>query len=442
MSSEGFDSVLAEVLTRIVPSSQEQDRIHSISSELVSRISVSSAFKVELEGSVAKGTWLAGSPELDVFLLFPVGTPLSDMQKVTLQVGSAVLRDQRMSYAEHPYVRGFYDGIPVDLVPCYEVKSPSEMVSGVDRTPFHTRYINSHLTPEQKNQARLLKAFLKGLRVYGAEIRVRGFSGYAAEVMVDRFGGFRPVLEAAQGWRLGQNLGWQGRPDVLGLPDPVDPSRNVAASVSKRSFSLFVAASGFMLRRPSPNYFFPSELPAKKKDSSGLLVVRISPKRPGQVDDVLWGEIWRTLEGLSSSLIRRGVPVWDASAYVESDLVYLFFELESIRLPGRELVYGPPVHMQESALRFTDKWLESSELLRGPWVQDGRWMVIRKKAKAVKDIVMEITREGAGLGDAFGFGPGEAEVAVGNSAFALSRSDGYKRALLQFSGKMESFLNS
>jgi tRNA adenylyltransferase (EC 2.7.7.25) len=52
----------------------------------------------------------------------------------------------------------------------------------------------SNLHREQKDEVRLLKKFMKGIGVYGAEIKVKGFSGYVAELLVYFYDSFRNVL--------------------------------------------------------------------------------------------------------------------------------------------------------------------------------------------------------------------------------------------------------
>ncbi|HQQ25676.1 MAG TPA: nucleotidyltransferase domain-containing protein, partial [Methanomassiliicoccales archaeon] len=129
-----------------------------------------------LVGSVAKGTYV-GEPDIDLFVLFPEDVERKDLERVGLRIGQEVLGGETR-YAEHPYTHGEMDGFEVDLVPCYEVKDASQIRSAVDRTPFHTRFVLSHLDDGKRDQVLLLKQFMKGIGVYGAEAKVQGFSGY------------------------------------------------------------------------------------------------------------------------------------------------------------------------------------------------------------------------------------------------------------------------
>ncbi|MDG6220763.1 MAG: nucleotidyltransferase domain-containing protein, partial [Candidatus Thermoplasmatota archaeon] len=132
-------------------------------------------------GSLAKHTYMEGV-DIDLFVLFPPETPREELQRLGLEIGHSIITDGEERYAEHPYVHGFVDGHEVDVVPCYRLSSTADRMSAVDRTPFHTRYVLEHLSEEQRDHVILLKRFMKGVGVYGAEASVGGFSGYLCEL--------------------------------------------------------------------------------------------------------------------------------------------------------------------------------------------------------------------------------------------------------------------
>ena len=91
------------------------------------------------------------------------------------------------SYAEHPYIRGYYKNYKIEIVPCYKIEKASQKLSAVDRTPLHTQFIKENLKENQKKEVRLLKQFLIGIDWYGAEADVEGFSGYLCEILILTF---------------------------------------------------------------------------------------------------------------------------------------------------------------------------------------------------------------------------------------------------------------
>ena len=213
-----------------------------------------------LVGSAARGTWLAQDHDLDIFL----GVAPDGDLAAALEVARLVAVDYEEKYAEHPYVHAWVDGFDVDLVPCYLVVDASCLKSAVDRTPFHTRYVSQRIAGRE-DDVLLLKQFMKGIGVYGSELKVGGFSGYLAELLVLYYGSFRGVLQAASLWRPGTCIDLEGQgkkahDEPLIVVDPVDPNRNVAAALTLDKMLQFAAVSQTFLREPGLNFFFPKSL--------------------------------------------------------------------------------------------------------------------------------------------------------------------------------------
>ena len=151
--------------------------------------------EITLGGSYARGTWLKGSHDIDFFLLYPVDFPREKLESVAIRSATDAMTDYAVSmrYAEHPYVESFVDGIRVNIVPCYAV-APGQWRSSADRSPYHTKYIASKMDERLRLEVRLFKKFVKSARVYGAEVKIQGFSGYVSEVLTLKFGSFVNTL--------------------------------------------------------------------------------------------------------------------------------------------------------------------------------------------------------------------------------------------------------
>jgi tRNA nucleotidyltransferase (CCA-adding enzyme) len=183
-----MESVTRLILKKITPTPEEYRLVDAISHRLIAEIesvcqSLDIPAKVRVEGSVAKDTWLSDSPDIDVFIRLPTSIPRRELGEVGLTIAkkAAGNAEQLQRYAEHPYLAVTLDGYRVDIVPCYDAV-PGEWQSATDRTPFHTDYIKTHLTAALHEDVRLLKMFMQGVGVYGAEIKVGGFSGYLCEL--------------------------------------------------------------------------------------------------------------------------------------------------------------------------------------------------------------------------------------------------------------------
>ncbi|NLX47224.1 MAG: CCA tRNA nucleotidyltransferase [Euryarchaeota archaeon] len=358
-----------------------------------------------LVGSVAKGTYV-GRPDIDLFILFPETVERRELERVGLRIGQEVLGSETR-YAEHPYSHGTIDGFEVDLVPCYAVQDASSIRSAVDRTPFHTRFVLSNMDDNKRGQVLLLKQFMKGVGVYGAEARVQGFSGYLTELLIIKYGDFRSVLKAAADWRPGTTMGMEGRHGMDGTTpltfrDPVDLKRNVSSALSIDKFSMFVHASREYLRGPDERFFFP---PARPLMDLGAIEATFRIRgnhpfvvvldRPDLVDDNLYPQVQRSLLGLRKLLEQYDFQVLDMSYAVDKD-VRMVFELASAELAPSKMHQGPPA-WTANADDFVRKWRR--EGLGQPFLMDGKWMVYAKRE--VRDPVTLIMTRGreAALGN-------------------------------------------
>lgn len=353
---------------------------------------------VTIQGSFAHDTWLSGDRDVDVFVLFPEGWTDEELKGKGFDALLEAARragNYQLRYAQHPYIRVKLGELEIDLVPGFNIKSPDSIRTAVDRTPFHTNYLNSVLTDEMRNEIRLLKKFMKAIGVYGAEIRTRGFSGYAAELLVVHYKGFGKVLEAASEWRIPVFVDLLNKRELFNslrrkypdsciyIPDPVDPQRNVTANVSTRSLSTFILAARCYLRSPSEDFFTRAPLHdidlLREVNTRTFVIVEYelpSPLPP----DVLWGEIFRIKGAVTNLLKTLGLDVYDASAWTdEGTYAVVILELAMPHLPRYKLYEGPGVDVEERSADFIKKHLASSHMT---WIdEDGRLKSIALRAE-------------------------------------------------------------
>ena len=195
------ESVLSRILEKITPTPADRAKKQSLAHDLELKVSAACAESgveavVRVEGSLAKDTWLKEDPDIDVFMQLSPSIPRKSLGELALKIARKATEGSKQveRFAEHPYLEAFVDEVRVNIVPCYLAK-PGEWLSATDRTPYHTDYINSHLKAALHADVRLLKRFMKGIGVYGAEIKIGGFSGYLCELLVLNYGSFLKVLE-------------------------------------------------------------------------------------------------------------------------------------------------------------------------------------------------------------------------------------------------------
>jgi len=126
-----------EVLRRIKPTPDEEVKLRNVAERVLKDLE---GLDTSLEGSFAKGTWLRGEGDLDIFVFFHKSYGRDWLKESGVKVLLERLSKYKytISYADHPYLTLEVDGVTVEVVPGLKVESGTEAVTPVDRTPFHT----------------------------------------------------------------------------------------------------------------------------------------------------------------------------------------------------------------------------------------------------------------------------------------------------------------
>ena len=429
------------MLERIKPGPSERKRLQEVSVALISRIeSMAEGCGLELKamlvGSAARGTWLAGDHDLDVFL----GVGVEDDLEKALELARRISPDHREKYAEHPYIQARIDGFEVDLVPCYLVDDASHLRSAVDRTPFHNRYVKQRIAGLE-DEVLLLKQFMKGGGVYGSELRVGGFSGYLAELLVLCYGSFAAVIEAASLWKPGLKLDLEGRgrveqADPLVVVDPVDPGRNVAAALTLNRMLQFALAARTFMARPDIEFFFanpPAPLSDREiealMEERGTLPLLIEFAAPDVVEDVLYPQLRKAESSVNALLERKGFSILRSDVISYSNRAALLLEMEVWRLSRACRREGPPVWQADHISRFL---AAHPKTLSGPYVKDGRLVVEeeRRYAQAADLLAAELASLSLGRHISASIRSGY-KIYAGKELLAI-KDDGYRIFLAEY----------
>lgn len=365
-----------DALAIVQPTPEEHEAIHEAADELVQRIQDHLDEEgwdgtPRLEGSLAKGTYLHGHVDLDVFIAFPP-THERDTLIQRIQTLKSTLDDAKIAYAEHPYAQGTYDGYDAEIVPCYAIEAPSELKSSVDRTPFHTEHVKQALTSEGKQDVRLLKALLKAARCYGAKEEIRGVSGYLAELLILAHGTVEATLEwATNGFP--HPITFDTEPErafhePLIVIDPVDPNRNAAAAVRAPTLGRFQEAAAAFRQDPHPRYFTPP--PPTRLDAEQALtrcqarntriIALAFPANGYDVDDPIHAQLRRALTLATEQLTRQQTPVHATHTHLEEPQEnrrgWILIEANEQALHEPIRHRGPPAHLEDHARAFRERW--------------------------------------------------------------------------------------
>ncbi|MCL7383317.1 MAG: CCA tRNA nucleotidyltransferase [Thaumarchaeota archaeon] len=415
-----INDVLNEALQLYKPSQEEEKHLMDLANKIIHRAekyspNYKSILKITLEGSLAKKTWIRGREEVDIFVHFDSMIPREEMEEQIVELGFKILKDldgkPRLMYADHPYVEGRINNVVVNIVACYYV-TPPNWLSATDRTPYHTRYIIEKMKPEIGDHIRLMKAFMVGCGVYGAEIKVRGFSGYLTELLMLNYGDFIKTIEAISKWKppiiIDIEKYYDSIDEVLKLflnqplivIDPVDKYRNVASAVSEQKLSELILASRLFLESPSIKFFKPKppiirlssiRRKVRKRKLIGV-VFKLSRWKP---PDVLWGELRKSEEAVKRTLERLGFRVYRSDSWTDEEKTCIILcEINNDKLPYTRLHQGPPVYHPNS-LEFIKKWKDNPEREAGPWIEDSRLYVLRVESVVdVKKLLKKEIEEG------------------------------------------------
>jgi tRNA nucleotidyltransferase (CCA-adding enzyme) len=381
-------NVLEQARNASIPTKQEKEKMQVLSNNLVELVKKEAAkypevTLVELGGSYAKGTWLKGKLDLDIFVKMKKETEDKQFEEIGRKIGFTSMKNFKpyvspyVRYSEHPYVEAeAIKGVKVNVVPCYDVEN-GQWKSAADRSSFHTKFILEKLDDEKKNEVRLLKKFLRGVDIYGAEIAKEGFGGYVAEVLIYHYGSFIKVLEAAANFSQGQTIGNPTKKfeTSLILIDPIDSNRNLGTAISTQNFGKFILAARAYLKKPSLVFFNGKKSLPNTKNLKNIIIVKFNYKH--RSPDIIWGQIKRGATALSGQLELGGFQVLRKSAITdEKSEAAMLFLLHSPIIERSMVKNGPDVFRKPESENFISQNFKN----KLTWVDDdGRILSLQER---------------------------------------------------------------
>ena len=393
--------VIAAAKKRLSPSVAEEKKKSAIAEHVLDSVrrAASGDRRVrgaELGGSFAKGTWLAGGADIDVFVVFDTSVGEKELESASRKIGFSSLAAHRpyVRYASHPYVEAVVRGTKVNVVPCYDVES-GKWKSAVDRSRFHTAFMKKSLSTSQRGDVRVLKRLLKSNGLYGAELAREAFSGYVCEVLVHSYGTLAGAVRALASAERGLVIGRSSiEPTTsIAIMDPVDDRRNLAAAVSEQNMGRLSMLCRYFERRPSSSVIFtaPRARPSPEVLKRTLVIgFDASPRSP----EVIWGQAKSAASALASGLGSGGFGVFGHGAHVtESMRVRLAFVLESMSVPRWSARTGPEYFGAANVSKFVAKNAAPSPLV---WVgADSRLRALRARGhERAADLLRELLGPG------------------------------------------------
>ncbi|NYT07948.1 MAG: CCA-adding protein, partial [Methanomicrobiales archaeon] len=221
------------------------------------------------------------------------------------------------------------------------------------------------------------------------------------------------LLAAAADWKPGTLIDPGGHrtkdfSEPLVVVDPVDPGRNVSASVSLDRMYEFVELARGYQENPSELFFFPppeevlshAELEAAIR-AKGTSLMALTFATPPFIAEVVVPQLRRSLDSVCALLERNGFLVNAADCEMLEDRCMLLFELVNTETPKVRRHIGPPLWNRSNANRFAEKYrcCGAEGLFAGPFIENGRYIVeIPRKFTRVDDLLGSADILEVGLG--------------------------------------------
>ncbi|MEM0140249.1 MAG: CCA tRNA nucleotidyltransferase [Ferroplasma sp.] len=362
---------IEKLLINYLPDDAERAKLSHIADDVleairdICRTEKINAKAVEV-GSVSKHTNLKCS-DIDIFITFSREYSTEFIEKKGLEIGHRILKNGFEKYAEHPYVSGTIDSVKIDIVPAYMIEEGQHIISTVDRTPLHTKYVNEHADKDKLHDILLLKAFMKSINVYGSEIFTSGFSGYLCEVLIIHYNSFNGFIKHMSGLKgkliVPENYDDASRyREPVIIIDPVDSTRNAGAAVSEENLSKLKLACKIYLAGDYSLLTGNGKIAINRKNNIKIFLM---PK-PDIIDDIIYPQAVRFKNKIWNIFKNFDFLPISSEIYMGKE-IQILIEYERESMPAIKIHQGPPVYSNE-AIKFINIWNNDNRLMRGPYI--------------------------------------------------------------------------
>jgi tRNA nucleotidyltransferase (CCA-adding enzyme) len=321
-------------------------------------------------GSVAKGTFLKGDFDVDLFVKFDYSYGRKNISDLLEKVIRKCFKEYDRVHGSRDYFQA-HDSLNYEIVPVLDITDPKKALNVTDMSPLHVDWVKRRLKKGQEDEIRLAKYFMKANNLYGAESYVRGFSGHVLDILIIRYGDFISLLKNARAWKPKvvidvmkhykddkealDSINYSKIEGPVVVVDPVYPARNAASAVSMEKFTLLKKKAADFLEKPSPDFFVRKEITPellKRKSRGCALVVLMASPREGK-DDVAGAGLLKAFGHIRDSLKESGFTLkdsgWDWARGRDSIFYYIVKEKS---LPSSKIVQGPPADLKAHAAKF------------------------------------------------------------------------------------------
>ena len=367
-----MNNLLKQALKGIKPTKVEERQLLKIANLIIKKIKIKNA-KPVLGGSLAKGTWLKNSHDIDIYVKFRkqfyANKNISEILYTHLKT---LFKNVEVLHGSRDYFHVKHGKFVIEIVPIIDIKKAEDALNITDVSPLHVKWVQRH--KHKVDEIRLVKAFCKANRVYGAESYIKGFSGYVLEIMTISYGSFLGLIESVAKWNIhgkmiidvedyykGKNIMQELNVSKLYSPliviDPVQANRNAAAGLGLECYKKLINLALKFLAKPSLTFFKQKRitLPSLKKQAKNnqLVVIEALPLKGKK--DIIGAKLLKCFEYLKKQLILNNFYLLD-SGWEFNRKALFWFILKNEILPAYKKHYGPPYINKKAVNSFKKKW--------------------------------------------------------------------------------------
>ncbi len=368
----GNQEIYKKVLERIKPEKKLSREVEEFIKK-INKLLKKAGLKAECVkgGSTAKGTFLKGDHDIDLFIKF-------DQKYKNKNISN--LLEQALKKLELERIHGSRDYFQLEkgehayeLVPVLNIEHYEEAENITDMSPIHVEHIHEKLEekPELADEIRLAKQFCKAKKCYGAESYIKGFSGHVLDILTIHYGGFEELLKAVKEWGektiIDPEEKIEGNPlkelnkskteSPLIIIDPVQPDRNSAAALSKKIYEKFKKEVKNFLKNPSEEDFRIKELTKeriRKKGEEGEKTIILKAGTLEGKHDVAGAKALKVHEIITQKLEEKGFNLreegWEYKEQKEEAIYY--YTTKDEKLSKYRLRKGPRTEQKNHYKRF------------------------------------------------------------------------------------------
>lgn len=393
------------VLKKIKPSKAEEKKVSAIASAVIKKINIPDAVPAA-GGSFAKGTWLSGNHDIDIYVRFSKEKYSGkDISSVLYKELKKQFKKVEILHGSRDYFQIIQNPYIIEIVPIIEIEKADLAENITDVSPLHVEWVSHH--KHLLDDMRLAKAFFKANKLYGAESYIKGFSGYVLEILTVYYSGFEGLVSNIAKWDISKKTiidiegYFKGKALIkelnksklfspLILIDPVQKERNAAAGLGYEAYEKAIIAARNFIEKPSLKFFEKATvtraLLKKRAGKNELLVIEARPVDGKK--DIVGAKLLKCFEHAKKELVSHKFNLVDSGWEWEKNVLFWFIvPKETLSLLCKH--YGPPLSEAERLMRFKEAWHEREVL-----EEDGRaYVLAKRKYRKAKELLKSVAKD-------------------------------------------------